>query len=1182
MSRYEVDGQDADAAQFLQAALDPRGSAVVEACAGSGKTWLLVARIVRLLMDGARPASILAITFTRRAAQEMRERLLADLARLARGNAHGARQFLAERGLAADDAAVARARGLLEAVLAGGGGPLIETFHGWFARLLQGAPLEAGPGYGAAMIEDDSAAWLAAWDAWCAHLLTPAGRAESGDFEELVHLAGDSGAYDLLESAVERRADWREFLAAEGPGRALAPLRQFIAQALGDPLWHEEAAGGASPLRALFVRKLEPPLATLCAALGAALGAAAPGKQLGKLLEQMQAWRTAPAPPPSPPSDRWALQHLQGLEKIFITGEGTPRKALEPASLARTLGSATRQGEYAGAYAALLKQIALAGDVQREWEALRLTASGLRCALALARRLDEGLRARGEVAVAELEAHAARLVEDPGLAAYTVERLDARYRHILVDEFQDTNPMQWRVLCAWLGAYGHDALRPTVFLVGDPKQAIYRFRGAEPRLFALAAAQLERDFGARRLRTSLTRRNPPELVRLLDAVFATGNPLYAAQEAFAPAGGRGVQLLRLPLVAGTDEEEAAEEDGAQEHGAQEQGAQEQGAEPDAAPARGAAATVRPPEGMGGAGTGGAGAVRDLLREARAQPPAGARLEEARRIARWLQATLPGLRLDGPDGSTRDACWRDVLVLVRARTYVDQFEQALREAGIPHQSARRASLLERLEVADLLALLAALEDPRDNLALAAALRSPFLACTEDDLLRLAQATQDPALPWSRRLAAMTDPGPRLARARGLLAGWTRVAGRLPVHDLLDRILAQGQVRAAYARTVPEADHVQVQANLDALLELALEQDAGRLPSLRRFLAAVQERSAAAGAGAEEGVTAGEDAVRVLTVHGAKGLEAAVVVLPDAHGGEPKEDRNGLLFDWLPGEPVPRGVTALAAASLAGPARQAVLAADRQQRAQEENNLLYVALTRASHVLLVSGVVRSKPAALSWYARLEAAGLPEGAVPAADILPGHGAGVPAQPCGLRQFREVPGLACQDPGGADAPDRLRRMGLAWHALLETREGQAVHEQGAVLAAQGLTSEDAAAVLAARARVCGASHLTAFFGPAARVRCELELIDADGDLMRIDRLADTGDALWVVDTKWNLDPASLDPARLAQYRKQVRDYGQAVAAIHPGRTVRLLLVSAQADALEIDREGGADRPWPAAGAGG
>ncbi len=389
--------------------------------------------------------------------------------------------------------------------------------------------------------------------------------------------------------------------------------------------------------------------------------------------------------------------------------------------------------------------------------------------------------------------------------------------------------------------------RPRVFIVGDPKQSIYRFRRAEPRVFDAALELLRRDFAATHLRTNVTRRNARTIVEVLNRAMPGGNPLFQAQDTHSRLDGA---FVLLPL-----------------------------AEPEPA-----------------VGTAESQPLRDVLTVARSEPDQDARYREGRVLANEIAHWVRHVRVPLDDGSERAARWSDVLVLVRRRTHLAAYERALRDAGLPFVSDRRGGLLTTLEAEDLIALLDFLTSPYADLRLAHALRSPVFGCSDEDLMGLAAASG--ASWWERLQGLDSGASAALDRARQLLQWWLDLAGVLPVHDLLDRIYHEGDVRRRYATVAPAALHAQIQANLDAFIELALAIDAGRYPSLPRFIDELTSLKRGAGDEApDEGAADHGEAVRVMTIHGAKGLEAEIVVLADAHARVAPEGE-GVLVVWPP--------------------------------------------------------------------------------------------------------------------------------------------------------------------------------------------------------------------------------------------------------------------------------------------
>jgi ATP-dependent helicase/nuclease subunit A len=707
---------------------------------------------------------------------------------------------------------------------------------------------------------------------------------------------------------------------------------------------------------------------------------------------------------------------------------------------------------------------------------------------------------------ADLEWHAWRLLTSEEHAAYLHSRLDARYRHILLDEFQDTNPLQWSIVRAWLDAYGDDASQPSVFIVGDPKQSIYRFRRAEPRVFGAAAALLK-SRGARILRTNQTRRNATAIVTLLNQSMAA-NALYFPQTTLSAHEGL---VWRLPLVRQQQGGEETEENGA------------------------------------------GFALRDPLTQARAEQDDARRQDEGHAVA----AAILQARAALADANGVLPAWSDVMLLVKKRTHLAAYEIALRQAGVPFISDKRGGLLEALEVADLTALLTFLITPGDNRALAHILKSPIFSATDDDLIGLAQRPE--AYWWQRLQAAPTSAA--LQRAVLLLDLWLQDALHLPVHDLLDRILHQGRLVERYAQNAPPLLRSQVIGNLEAFIELALNLDAGRYPSLPKFIDALAtlRNGTQNDAPDEAGIDASVDAVRILTIHSAKGLEARIVVLLDTNNSEAARDDLGILCDWPQDSQLPQHFSAYGKRAERGVMRDELFAQEERLKQQEDWNLLYVAATRAKELLVISGVAASRKAdaeglvADNWYARLTSAPLIEasassGQAPApqetqfdlALFDPPRLAAAPA-----RQVDEVSSAAIDE-------------GIALHGLLErltaTRRWPLEVPAAAVVARWIGCSLELAEVVCMQAKIILVEPvLERFFNPAMYEAAynELDVMSGAG-VSRFDRFVVFAGEAWVLDYK-----RRVLASERADYHAQLTAYQAAAQAVYPALAIRAALIT-------------------------
>jgi len=1103
MSEYLWDNQPVSHDRFVRRALDPGASAVVDACAGSGKTWLLVGRIVRLLLAGTPAEQILAITFTRRAAQEMRKRLLEDLEVLARAESTQVLAALEQRGLSAEQAhqALPPARELHERVASAEPGVSIETFHGWFWRLLRRAPLASDVPHSASLIEAPGRLLQEAWNDFAGELLQVE-QADTGplsDYEELVSRIGDANTEKLLRGFVDKRAEWWSFGGPDG-ARAIERASEPMREALRIAGFAQTHHPGEALRKRAFLDLIE------------------------ALLER---WETAPR---QTHAEKAAIHKARAFLQaspepardvrlaslVLLSDKGEPLKRLQPKEGTRS-GDATLHFDELFARAAQALQAVR--EAEQEWDAIRLNECGLRCGQRLVHAYERRKREANVLDFTDIEWHADRLLRDEATAAYMQANLDARYRHLLVDEFQDTSALQWRALRCWLDAYEGDSQQPTVFVVGDPKQSIYRFRRAEPRVFEAARIYLAQKFAAATLRTNVTRRVPPQLVATLDSVFTGHNRLYQQHSSHAHANG-GFVLLPLARSA---------------------------ADASAAPRNAASATREP-------------ALRDVLRDGRAEPRNDRYEREGSMLAAEIAHWVASVRVT-EGGNERRATWSDVLVLMRQRTHMAELERAFRQAGIPTLADRKGGLLAQPEIEDLRALLQFLCS-EDDLSLAHALRSPVFGCTDRDLVAIADASTDA---WWHGLSTIVGCGLELARARALLAGWRQDAGVLPVHDLLDRIFDQADVRARYAQCVPRERGVQVQANFDAFLELALTLDAGRFPTLTRFLDELQWMRDRDAQTLDEGLAASDDAVRLMTVHGAKGLEAPIVAIADTCAIDDRPDDYQVLLNWPPQLPEPEHFSLVGRPSRSGSGRRAWLQADREQRIQEDWNLLYVAMTRAQQVLIVSASDRNRSArARSWYERLSA-GVPSETAAASPRSLAPPAG--GRERDLSDFRPQP-LPTGRRLAAGESDAIR-MGKAWHALLEhPTQPHAPQQAERICAEFALDAQQAREVVQAAQRVTTAPALRPFFGPGARAWNELELIDAGGQSLRIDRLVELGDTVWILDYKWRCT----DSER-AGYERQLVRYAAAVEHVRPARPIRTALVLADGSLVETALPAAADK---------
>jgi ATP-dependent helicase/nuclease subunit A len=1102
---YRIGGHAAAAAAFYAAACDPRGSVVVEACAGAGKTWMLVSRIVRALLDGTAPQEILAITFTRKAAGEMRTRLDEWLRDWSRWRAPPDKRVeeLVARGLepAAARAAEPALGTLHERVLESGRRVEIHTFHAWFSQLLRAAPIDALRELGLQpeleILDDLEEHRERIWRRFHAAVL--ADPVLRDDHATLVRDRGRAQAVRWLETAWNRRL---EIELADAAGTLQTSVPAF------DVLWPGRAGEGG-PTRPMLERASAEQLAAAARALGAQRGKKCQDAA-GSLVDALA------IDDPRGRFDRaWnALHTLEGTRRRHVDAPGVDAAAAMLAEVDR----AVRQQ-----------------DAHLEHGRL------VRLARALLRETAAYKRLRGLADMNDLERAALHLLRDATLAGQVQERLDARVRQLLVDEFQDTSPLQWQALHAWLSGYagaggGASAQRPPgVFIVGDPKQSIYRFRRAEPRVFEAARRFVVEGLDGRALACDHTRRSAPEVLAAVNAVFrqAAGEGLFDGFRAhtteLGPRPGAGVRAL--PREPRPD---------------------------DAGPAR-------------------AVEWRDSLTQPRIEPEVRRRDAEARRVAQAVATTIA-------DGVAPG----EVYVLCRRREPLRAVAGQLAALHAPHAAADDAPLDEAPEARDLIAVLDAVVSPRHALSLAHALRSPLFGAHDDDLVALADAARALEADWWEALLRVGPARPALARAAALLAGWRAAVRTLPPHDLLDRIVHEGDLHARVVAAVPPERRAAALAAVDAVIGLALTLDGARYATPYAFVRALKRRALSVPA------PLAPEAVQLLTVHGAKGLEARAVFVVDADPEPRNGDSATLLVDWPVDAPAPRTCAFVYSETRCAPSLEALRDAELRARSREELNGLYVAMTRAKERLTFSATEPYSRREPTWWDRVSPLATQQAA--AAAPPPSAAPRVPV-------LRELPAVSVEPAGERPRAhdDEASRLGQAVHRVLEwaTASGRAPRAAPPEPPAQAtldLGIPEPAAAPRAAARAHGAPDLAPlaqcaarmFRVDAAQVRRLAQRIHASpavarffagptlrwsgnevgvgegGEALRIDRLVllagESGPTWWVLDYK-----LAHAPEALAEYRAQLRRYRRAVEALQPGAAVRCAFITGEGQLVEV-----------------
>jgi ATP-dependent helicase/nuclease subunit A len=1122
-------------------AADPRRSVWVTASAGTGKTAVLIDRVLRLLLEDVPPGRILCMTFTEAAAKEMANRVNAELIGWSIAPTADLTQAIrALLGAAPEPAIVARARRLFARTVATPGGLKIVTLHGFCKSVLRRFPLEAGVATHFEVIEERTAKdllreamrevldRLAAVDTDLTKLLSP--------IAEVISLETFAGFVQTIDKARTRIAACIE--ARKDLAGAIAALRRLLGLQPGDTKASLLAAGCAEGTCA------RADLTRVAALMRQ--GQKSDRKYASAIAEWL-------AGDPAARQAKYA-----SYRSVFLTAEGSIRVNLATAPVL------ARAPEVEGILRAEAQRVA---DLEMRLEAERI-ASGTEAVLALGREIAAAYAARkaarGLLDFDDLIQATERLLTRAGLAPWVLYKLDGGLDHVLVDEAQDTSPSQWRIVEALVEEFFAGraaAARPrTLFCVGDPKQSIFSFQNADLAGYLaaegrLTAAALKSGAGIDAVPLTRSFRSVPAILQAVDATYARAG----AADGVLPAGGvmrhtahragEGGKVELWPLAIA---DVAGEED--------------------------------------------IWAVRQA-REPESDPDLRLARVLAHHIGHWVGPTGaadPDAQLPARGRQMRAG---DILVLVRRRTaFTNELVGMLKRLDVPVAGVDRLVLSQQLAIKDLIRLAEFLCLPEDDLSLAIVLRSPLFDIAEATLMELAIARTGSL--WTAlqaRAATAPELRPAAERLQLLLARADFVRPHELFAELLDALDGR---RAMLQRLGQEANDP-----LDEFLGLTLAYERSAPPSLQGFLRWFDSGDVES----RRDLESARDKVRIMTVHGAKGLQAPVVILHEttklSNRLDPPlwiSDGIGALPVWSSTKPVHEPVT-LRARGLA-----------ERERDAEYRRLLYVAMTRAEDRLIICGTQPENQKQLDpgcWY-ELARAGLatiaPEveidlkrGAtdegwigmgyrlelpqqiavaataameletslppLPAWALAPEPLQEPPSQVLSPSSFQlEAPPVL--SPAGTD-PGRFRR-GYLIHRMLQSLPDLPLAERGPAadryLERFGpeFSPQMRRAIAAETLAVMADPGHAELFAGAARAEVPIagEIVARDGRKLtvvgQVDRLLVEPSRVCLVDYKTNRPPPE-DPAQVPRaYLRQMAAYRALLAQIYPGVPIQCSLL--------------------------
>lgn len=1134
----------------------PKLNAVVSASAGTGKTWMLTTRIVRLLLAGAEPSSILAVTFTRKATAEMRERVFERVHALHLADGAELDNLLSAMGIDTDPTTQARAKQLYPTLINSHSNLRVSTFHSFCQDLLQRFPLEAGVPPGFALLDNQGMALEATWEA----LNVKATQYPNGNIAKTLEaFFKQCGTLDTAKKLafefVEKASDWWAYTENQEKPVAYA-TEQLIQQSQIPSDIYEPLTGIQDDLTIL-----------------------AEQFQQRKTSTNIEKYLACIANARLNPDDK--KHSFDSLIPFFLKADFTPRAYNNSATLEKQLGA-----EQAQAHTALVADVAnklvRVLEYQKRQIMLDMNTAWYAMGDLILNEYQKAKIQKNQLDFSDLEWKTYQLLHHADNAEWVQYKLDQRINHLLFDEFQDTNPTQWQLVKPLLNelASGEKDVPKSVFLVGDTKQSIYGFRRANPELQVEASHWLKSSLGASEFFLNLSRRSSQAIMGGVNAVFnneylETQLTNFNTHTTFHKNLWGRVECL--PLIIYQEPKVDKPDDDA----------------------------PLPP-------------LRNPLKEPKPVTHRDHHYQEAKQVAQRIQ-TLMADNISVKDGDNYRALrYSDIYVLFKRRTHLKDFERAFKEANIPFFGNTKGTFFDHIEVQDMEALLNFLIAPFDNYGLAGILRSPLFQATHDDLLILAQ--MDNKHWWQNIIQHVASPHPKpaLQKAHTLLNQWMIQASKLPVHDLLDTIYHQGDVLARYASIAKPENKKQTVANLTQFLHLALDTNSGRYPSLTHFLDSLPRmRSAYVNEQTDQAnITDGDDCVQLMTVHSSKGMEAPIVFLVDTFSADAPPKAWESLIEWPSSSDKPTHFLINPKKEDTCQLHQDLLARKQQRANHEDDNLLYVAMTRAKHMLVVSGSCKeedfnsqSKPDKKKkrWYPTIQKAldyalnhpdthatvlGELDVQFEQTDdatliITSGKHEAINTQQrtqnthngYELHWHKHTPDTRATiiNPSKLNSAshhlntptqntDTAQHIGIYTHALLErmsTPTGTAVNNAQAKNSQLKLTAEQQALCQSMAENTFNSETLAFIFRPTPNTTCYNEVgltyTNTNGERVYgiIDRLVIEHDCIWVVDYK-STQGITKDNAHISakQYKAPLACYAQGIKKLYPDKKVKAGIV--------------------------